>query len=266
MTDNLSDYSKFIVYEKKYYDKEDECTYTQSIRGLQFKIGYIHKNIDFNEFDKKETKIPAGYKKTDFSESWKLSYYCDPNKNRVQKEAKDKHEGCDIYLTLDNGGSPFAVYHGSKVHIYKIDSEKYYVHDKDWDDEKTRHRLFTKHVVSYDPVKVFIGTCPNYGHPGNSILLQLSDKKYVYIGEKIKTFTTVNKIVEYSSEIGNSSVPYPYAVDVRGRHYLIIEDVIVNKLPQCNKDPYQYYYEHILITKTNIDNIENVMIIHDRIM
>ena len=63
MTDNLSDYSKFIVYEKKYYDKEDECTYTQSIRGLQFKIGYIHKNIDFNEFDKKETKIPAGYKK-----------------------------------------------------------------------------------------------------------------------------------------------------------------------------------------------------------
>jgi hypothetical protein len=55
--------------------------------------------------------------------------------------------------------------------------------------------------------------------------------------------------------VGNSGVPYPYAVDEDGRYYLMVEDVIIDKVPNIIKfdnGSYGFYY-----TKSEMTNINN---------
>ena len=58
---------------------------------------------------------------------------------------------------------------------------------------------------------------------GNSILLKLSKNKYVYIGSVIYSFTSYNEITTFISPVGNSDVPYPYAIDEKNNYYLLLE-------------------------------------------
>ena len=77
---------------------------------------------------------------------------------------------------------------------------------------------------------------------GNSILVQLNKKKYISIGWNIYSFETKDNIIKYSSPVGNNYVAYPYAIDNKGKHYLMIEYVIVKNVPE-KEDPYWYYYD-----------------------
>ena len=43
---------------------------------------------------------------------------------------------------------------------------------------------------------------------GNSILLQITQNKYVFIGDKIFSFAPKSEIKKFVSPIGNSDVPY----------------------------------------------------------
>ena len=79
-------------------------------------------------------------------------------------------------------------------------------------------------IIDVNPIKVFIGkSCLNYMTEfsgarddkywdGNTILLQLKENKYMFIGEEIYTFTTQNdKIIKYISNMGNNNCSYPIA-------------------------------------------------------
>jgi len=114
----------------------------------------------------------------------------------------------------------------------------------------------------YKTKQVFIGKSPfnkmtdySGGHgpefDGNSILLNKEDWTYVFIGNKIKEFQALSEIVEYVSPVGNSDVPYPYAIDVNGNYYLMIEDVILinyRAIEHNHEDCYWYYYDNSKIT------------------
>jgi hypothetical protein len=56
---------------------------------------------------------------------------------------------------------------------------------------------------------------------GNTILLQLSEKQYIYVGGEIYRFDVItgDKITAFFSDVGNNDVPYPYAV---GEKYIYI--------------------------------------------
>jgi len=85
---------------------------------------------------------------------------------------------------------------------------------------------------------------------GNSILLQMSNFSYVFIGDSVFSFKTKGIIVKYFSPVGNNDVPYPYAVDEYGNYYLLIEDVSFNmerNEEELPFDPYDYYYKNRLI-------------------
>lgn len=123
------------------------------------------------------------------------------------------------YYTLDNGGDKYLV---------KINSGN-------------RVQVFgdTQPIAEYDAERVFVGTSRLHGRTfdGNSILVQLGTRAfkrlrrdggamgavaeppntYVLIGHDIYEFKARDKIVEYESPVGNSDVPYPYAVDEAGR-------------------------------------------------
>lgn len=125
-------------------------------------------------------------------------------------------------------------------------------------------------IYSYNPIKIFVGKSPQMqmtifsgGHgsefDGNTILLLVEADpdnkyyKYVFIGNRgIFSFTTENEIIEYVSPIGNSDVPYPYAIDKNNMCYLILDNVYfkINSNSMGQSDPYKYYWN---ISKMTVD-------------
>ncbi len=166
----------------------------------------------------------------------------------------------ETYLIHDNGGRPF------KVVIIPLNNEsqrKYKV--KIYKKKHTIEHAYiyeNEPILEYEPERVFVGKSPpnpqtNYSggfgqhFDGNSILLHLNDNLYLSIGSEIYSFTTDHKIIEYASPVGNSDVPYPYALDEHDNFYLMIQDVVVKNIPikyQQNDDKYSYYFDSHLIT------------------
>ena len=112
-----------------------------------------------------------------------------------------------------------------------------------------------KNLYTVTADKVFIGKkSPNGGYDGlkpseaegNSILLQIG-QKYMYIGHEICEFSPVkgDTIVKYYSNIGNSDVPYPYAVG-KTHVYIMLDGVAIEKSYFDMKDDIyeQFYYDH----------------------
>jgi len=92
-------------------------------------------------------------------------------------------------------------------------------------------------------LKVFIGgsESSNPNVLGNSFLVQKNDKSWIYIGNRIYEFKPLYPIVEYYSRVGNSDVPYPYAIDELGNIYLMIEFAIIKNLKGVPFDSYDFY-------------------------
>ena len=145
------------------------------------------------------------------------------------------------YYVIDNGGRPFKVDIDDKnVTIYK---------------EKIQNKYYKKPLMIFENVeKIFIGKsplnamtkkCNTYSKKfdGNSILLNIKDNIYVFIGWDIYQFKSLSKINTFVSPVGPSAVPYPYAIDNKKRYYLMLDDIIINNKPK-NKDIYDYYYDN----------------------
>jgi hypothetical protein len=91
--------------------------------------------------------------------------------------------------------------------------------------------------------KPYLGYFVDIDNPpiGNTLLFKIDKDTYMYIGEKINLFTLLDdEIVDYKSPVGNSDVPYPYAVGKKNT-YLMIEDVYI-KNSEKTGDPYKQYY------------------------
>jgi hypothetical protein len=202
------------------------------------------------------------------------------------------------YYTHDNGGLNFQVEIESgtqkKVNIYRIETLKHFkslwkkvkidkTHDYGFDLEtfdqtnifnyENREMIRGKSpLLSYsDFERVFIGQNKKLSknleithdptEDGNSVLVKLTKLEYVHIGIKIFQFTAENEIVKYNSEIGNSDVPYPWAEDVDGNCYLMIENVVVmkndRKLYEPNGSPYTFYYHLVQTDRCGQLNIKS---------
>jgi len=164
---------------------------------------------------------------------------------RVKPSGQKIKRHRNVFRIHDNGGTPFLV-------NYDIDSERVTIYSND-----------KKLLFEYFPLAVFIGKSPvndmtlfSGGHgpkfDGNSILIKIDHLTYVFIGESIFSFTSYSEIINYVSPVGNSDVPYPYAVDDHDRYYLMIEDVVIQDVPSEHSDrPYEYYYERHYFTKND---------------
>jgi hypothetical protein len=122
------------------------------------------------------------------------------------------------YLIHDNGGRPFLVIISTKdVYIFKLPEGVE-------EDEDTSKNDYTELVKEYKNVKkVFIGKSVKpkddtayyaaYGKEfdGNTILIEIKDKRYCLVAERIVEFSTKDSIEKFESPVGNSDVPYPLA-------------------------------------------------------
>ncbi|CAE6966622.1 unnamed protein product [Symbiodinium natans] len=110
-------------------------------------------------------------------------------------------------------------------------------------------------TVSFSADRVFVGQSPEHSvaFDGNSILLHLEDLKYVFIGEEVFSFAAKSRITRFVSPVGNSDVPYPWAMDEQGFCYLMTSSVILSgkNLGDSNAadfDPYDIFFDRSLIT------------------
>ena len=74
-----------------------------------------------------------------------------------------------------------------------------------------------------------------------NFLFEIGDKKYIYVGEKLITFETDDKIEKYSSEIGFNDVKIPYAYGKENIYFMLHQKYI--PIQDYEKNEYQYLYE-----------------------
>jgi hypothetical protein len=140
------------------------------------------------------------------------------------------------YKILDNGGSMVSVTIKGKIAIIHIPSK-----NKDIS-IKFKHLFVGKSPKT--PMTEFSG---GYGpkFDGNSLLLALAaTNTYMFIGETTYKFTSKAKITTYVSEVGNSGVPYPYAIDKNNTYYLMVEYVFIDIGDNVVQNPYRIYYNN----------------------
>ena len=107
-----------------------------------------------------------------------------------------------------------------------------------------------KLVLKVDKYKnLFVGANTNkFGGPykekftGSSILIEIKPKEYIFIGKNVYKFTTTRPITIFYSIMGNSDVPYPFAIS-EDKIYLLLENVYINSSSWDGKiDPYLIHY------------------------
>lgn len=146
-----------------------------------------------------------------------------------------------------NGGKPYLVrYTKDTVSVFKDGTIGWdEIPDEVYEDDKALAKYYTSPVLKPTKfVKAFVGKDPaDRSEDGNSMLFDLGGLRYLYVGETVYTFKAASPVVKYVSPVGNSAVPYPYAV-TKDASYLMIEHVFVPHADKATRDqdPYQVYY------------------------
>lgn len=185
------------------------------IFGLKNSAAKIYKNENAIELmSRMLDKVPEKDKMFAFQEIQDT----EPIKQVLAKHIK----GIKTYYTHHNMSRPYKVeiFPGAdyEVVISYLSSDGFY---KPLLDLEIVHTVFVGAYVStkYEQAS----------EPGNSILIQepLDVSKGTmgcfYVGHKVYLFEPDSPIEEYYSPIGNSDVPYPYAI-TKNRIYLMLED------------------------------------------
>ena len=130
----------------------------------------------------------------------------------------------------DNGGRPF------RVQIVSPTEVKIFVRiDIEFKLIKT-YKNVEKKFIGNSPVNEMTRFSGGYGPKfrGNSILLKLKSSspmfRYVFIGDSIYEFSTVEPILKFTSPVGNNDVPYPLAVSKNLVYFML-------NPPKHYKDP-----------------------------
>lgn len=161
--------------------------------------------------------------------------------NKKKKEWLQLYGRIKKFKTHDNGRHPFYVIITDEIIIiFK------YIHT-----EKDTDEIWSCHTIIHKYKKVFIGknmqkytSCLNFGSfTGNSILIELKNLHYMYIGNSLITFKTTEPIVKYYSTMGNNDVPYPFALSENFVYIML--DMFKSERVRGDPNPYPSFFGHI---------------------
>lgn len=168
------------------------------------------------------------------------------------------------YETHDNSLRPFLLHVNSSsktIDIYKR------IYPKDF--KKPAETVFYK---TFKFKEIWIGNDPKYPEfKGNSVLIQLPSKEFMFIGHKIFTFSLMpeDSPVRYYSPMGNNDVPYPYLVGKTHTYYMIEDKIVPNDWLDLKRDAYSQLYAIQLGPKGAVDSVTKKLktkLIHKRII
>jgi hypothetical protein len=162
--------------------------------------------------------------------------------NNIKKWIKTKG-----FFTHNNGGKTYFVHikKDNTVIIHKVDENNNY----------------DKIIKKYTVKKVIVGKFNNLKYyDGNTILLKITDDKYVYIGNKIYEFKMLDEFKKYYSLVGNSDVSYPVLVGSEYVYFMLDSDYISKDLVKVNnnnyEDAYSNYYKELMKKCNKMKNIK----------
>jgi hypothetical protein len=153
-------------------------------------------------------------------------------------DSTDDHVSISI---LDNGGTPYTVVVTPMKK--RVDIYLYSRWDKGIESEPT--------FIFQNVPRVYVGqntATKQFDHakqdPGNTVLIQTEvPRQYVFVNRDIDIIQTCSPVDRYVSPIGNSDVPYPYAM-TQSQHVYLPNEGVYFALPEDCDDPYRYYYTH----------------------
>jgi hypothetical protein len=199
----------------------------------------IYKWISYNKFEKEPTPIPKNYKKIDIPKDILFMFQGIGNKiNKIEYKNSKKYILYTIGTAYDNK-LVFTTKNNIYIHKKKIEYDSYYYIflEKFWkkdnskyilDDDKINNNSSIDKSIFYDKScfyqindykKIFIGK--DLGKY-NSILIQKTKSKYIFICNDIIEFNVLNndKIIKYISIYTNGRLyPDPIAI---GKKYIYV--------------------------------------------
>ena len=75
-----------------------------------------------------------------------------------------------------------------------------------------------------------------------SSLFEVEDKKHIYVGEKLVSFETNDKIVNYSSDIGFNDVKYAFAYSGEKIYFMVHRKYHPNQEFETSTEENEYHY------------------------
>lgn len=219
------------------YDDENAKYSTKRQKAINLGKDIVSKKDFITKYINQQTKQNTGWWGMFFGTKNTLKKTSESNIIVPDYDVESKINKTTSYCIHDNGGRPF------KVVLTKDEFSVYKSSNVD-------SLASPYNVVVIKPKKykrVFVGKCPVHGSKfdGNSILVNVAGKSYIYIGSSIYSFTTKDNIVGYKSPIIGSDVAYPYAYGEVNTYLLLKNTYIPNNI-LTQKDPYDQYYGHHL--------------------
>ncbi len=156
----------------------------------------------------------------------------------TQKQKTQKKHRMKTYMILDNGSNTFSAdVSPSHVAIYLLE-------ENGADGKKVVDTAHTRVFVGDNDLRIGQGVAPKGMYPGNSLLIQVRPGNYIFVGQEIYSFSTVDgeTIQAYYSPVGNSAVPYPYAVGEHHTYFMLEKEYVPNELLDLTKDAYGQFY------------------------
>ena len=154
------------------------------------------------------------------------------------------------YFTLDNYRKHFSVVIiDNNVTIFRIENS-----DKIWEG-LVKNIFIGKSCLN--EMTEYSGAKDDSKWDGNTILLEIVDKKYIFVGNiGVYSFETEDKIIKFTSNVGNNCVPYPVAYGEKNIYYMndmcqfipyisIQDNDIRKKISEMDEtyDPYEFLYD-----------------------
>ncbi len=151
-----------------------------------------------------------------------------------------------FYMIHDNMARPFKVcITDDKIKVYE--HKPYDGKDSDFDeDDIEQYNVPVMSIKNY--IQVFVGEDPEIDdYKGNNILIHTEknkdENKYIMIEGEIFEFSIKDKINEFYSPVGNSDVPYSYAIGKKYTYLMCFKNKIPTKVLEKNSDPYENKYD-----------------------
>lgn len=239
--------------KKVYFDKKVEPELIDLIKKRDIEIVSSQKKADYIIIPE---KYGAGKKYLPY---YKLSKILDKEDKEIYKKQREKllHDPLPnekVFFIHDNGGRPFKVYLNRK--------QKYFTIYASPENPLDYVYLYTEKVMWQVPYeKVWIGDSKtNYTirikdkkyFLGNSILFRVKKTKYILVSSTIFSFLSKDPIKKFESPVGNSDVPYPYAITDNNIYMLAqILKLPLTFFPTGFQDPYNVLYESKEYNKKN---------------
>lgn len=245
MVERTGPASALVFYEKS--EPTDHGTTTvERFYGLKAeKRGRYYQWLgDLNKFSAEALPVPPGFRRRRRpAAGWIAKFVMDPRAHRIRRQMVPRLPKERVFFTHDNGARPFAVYvHPTKVRVYRMPRHAaVWTEDYSNDNDMDNLELYTHLVLELErPRKVWVGD-EDGEDPGNSFLIHHQRNVYYYVGEQVYHFTSPEPVRTYDSVVGNSDVPYPFALS---RHWVffLLERVMVPR-GALHEDNYDGLYE-----------------------